>query len=233
MGPVSRRSTPSRQLTRLLPSTKDEVDPAAMFNAIDVDGSRTVSADELEAIFSEKMPEHAKAVRMMIAAFDENGDGLINLEEGLRMHKAKANEEDNDVKIRYMFARVGDQDGSGAVSMQEYHTVMMNLGFGPDLSAKYMNENFGKYDADGDEQLNYEEFKAHMANPKSEEKKMNWFRALDKDGNGEITMAEMQMTWANLGADELADIDMIRGHTAKWDANGDGRLTFDEFKEQP
>ena len=74
---------------------------------------------------------------------------------------------------------------------------------------------------------------AHMANPKSEEKKMNWFRALDKDGNGEITMAEMQMTWANLGADELADIDMIRGHTAKWDANGDGRLTFDEFKEQP
>ena len=74
---------------------------------------------------------------------------------------------------------------------------------------------------------------AHMANPKSEEKKMNWFRAFDKDGNGEITMAEMQMTWANLGADELADIDMIRGHTAKWDANGDGRLTFDEFKEQP
>merc|ERR1712223_1541598 len=106
-----------------------------------------------------------------------------------------------ELKIRYMFTRVGDQDGSGAVSMHEYHTVMMNLGFGPDLAKKYMTEDFGKYDADGDEMLNYEEFKAHMANPKSDEK---------------------QMPWAALGADEFAGIEMVKIHTAKWDANGDG-----------
>jgi len=104
---------------------------------------------------------------------------------------------------------------------------------GPDLTEKYLEEDFAKYDADGDGEMNYEEFKAHMTTPKDEEKKRNWFRAMDKDGDGEITMAEQIMTWRNMGADEMANIDLIHPMTLKWDVNKDNKLTFDEFKEQP
>ena len=76
-------------------------------------------------------------------------------------------------------------------------------------------------------------FKAHMMQPKDEEKKLNWFRAMDKDGEGEITMAEQKLTWENLGGHEMAHIELIRAHTMMWDSNKDGRLTFDEFKDQP
>merc|ERR1719500_1708318 len=103
--------------------------------------------------------------------------------------------EEGDIKARYMFRKIADMDGSGAVSKHEYHTAMMCLGMGPDLTEKYLEEVFAKYDADGDGEMNYEEFKAHMTTPKDEEKKRNWFRAMDKDGDGEITMAEQIMTW--------------------------------------
>ena len=56
-----------------------------------------------------------------------------------------------------------------------------------------------------------------MAEPKDEEKKRNWFRAMDKDGDGEITMAEQIMTWENMGAQEMENIDMIHPMTLKWD----------------
>ena len=50
---------------------------------------RTVSATEMEAFFAESMPEHAKGVHMMIAAFDHNGDGEVNLEEAMEMYQAR------------------------------------------------------------------------------------------------------------------------------------------------
>ena len=76
-------------------------------------------------------------------------------------------------------------------------------------------------------------FKAHMMAPKDDEKKVNWFRAMDKDGNGEITMAEQIMTWEGLGAHEMANIDMIHPMTMKWDTDKDGKLNMDEYKQQP
>ena len=69
--------------------------------------------------------------------------------------------------------------------------------------------------------------------PKDDEKKVNWFRAMDKDGNGEITMAEQIMTWEGLGAHEMANIDMIHPLTMKWDTDKDGKLNMDEYKQQP
>ena len=58
-------------------------------------------------------------------------------------------------------------------------------------------------------------------------KKRDWFNVLDKNGRREITMAE-QMTWDVLGAKEMVNIDLNHAET-----NEDGKLTFDEFKEQP
>ena len=66
------------------------------------------------------------------------------------------------IMANYMFKNTGDQNGDGFVSKHEYHTAMMCLGMGPDLTERYMNEDFAKYDADGDEQMNFEEFKVRF-----------------------------------------------------------------------
>ena len=57
-----------------------------------------------------------------------------------------------------MFKKMADQDGDGAITKHEYHTVLMNMGMGADLSEKYTTEDFAQYDADGDGQMKYEEW---------------------------------------------------------------------------
>ena len=115
----------------------------------------------MEEFFTDHMPEHAKGVHMMIAAFDDNGDGKINMEEAMHMAKAKGEGMEN-IKARYMFKNIADQNGDGFVSKHEYHMAMMRLGMGPDLTERYMNEDFANHDADGDEQMNFEEFKVWL-----------------------------------------------------------------------
>ena len=55
---------------------------------------------------------------------------------------------------------------------------------------------------------------------------------MDKDGDGEVTMAEQMMAWEALGGKEM-NIDLIHQETMKWDTNKDSKLSFDEFKERP
>merc|ERR1711944_16805 len=81
---------------QLRQAEEEEHDPKEMFANMDVDGSNTISAHEMEEFFADHMPEHAKGVHMMIAAFDDNGDGKINMEEA--MHMAKAKGEDGEHK---------------------------------------------------------------------------------------------------------------------------------------
>ena len=50
-----------------------------------------MSAAEMKAFFADNMPKHVKAVNMMIATYDENGDGELNLKEAVAM-----NMDDND-----------------------------------------------------------------------------------------------------------------------------------------
>ena len=116
---------------------------------------RLVTASEMEAYFATEMPEHVKDVHMLIRAFDRNGDGKMHLWEIGDMVKAK---EAGDIKERYMW-KVLDKDGSGCHTKDEYHTVMMCMGMGPDLVEKYMIEDYAKYDYDEDGHLRYNEFK--------------------------------------------------------------------------
>ena len=67
-----------------------------------------------------------------------------------------------------------------------------------------------------------------MTDPKDEERKRNFFQAIDKDGDGEITMAEQTMAWEALGGMEM-NIDLIEQETMKWDTNKDSKLSMDEF----
>ena len=115
----------------------------------------------MKEFFADHMPEHVNGVHMMIAAFDDNGDDKINMDEAMKMAQAKG-EGMKTIMANYMFKNTGDQNGDGFVSKHEYHTAMMCLGMGPDLTERYMNEDFAKYDADGDEQMNFEEFKVRF-----------------------------------------------------------------------
>ena len=67
-----------------------------------------------------------------------------------------------------------------------------------------------------------------MTDPKDEDRKRNFFQAIDKDGDGEITMAEQMMAWEALGGMEM-NIDLIEQETMKWDTNKDSKLSMEEF----
>ena len=67
-----------------------------------------------------------------------------------------------------------------------------------------------------------------MTDPKDEDRKRNFFQAIDKDGDGEITMAEQKMAWEALGGMEM-NIDLIEQETMKWDTNKDSKLSMEEF----
>ena len=52
----------------------------------------------MKAFFTENKPEAVKGVDMMIATFDSNGDGEINLQEAVAMNEGK---EEKEIKARY------------------------------------------------------------------------------------------------------------------------------------
>ena len=62
--------------------------------------------------------------------------------------------------------RVVDLNGSNCMLKNEYHTLLMRLGMGPDVSEKYTDEDFAKYDVelgDNDGHIRYKEFKVIQA----------------------------------------------------------------------
>ena len=106
------------------------------------------------------------------------------------MVKAK---EEGDIRERYLW-KVYDRDGSGCITKDEYHTNMMSIGMGLELTEKFMAEDYAKYDTDEDGHLRYENikvgihrrlcwcltlgiihflFQALLTDPQEEEKKRN------------------------------------------------------------
>merc|ERR1712029_1162444 len=73
----------------------EEHDPKEMFATMDMDGSNTISAHEMKEFFADHMPEHVNSVHMMIAAFDDNGDGKINMDEAKNGTGKRRGDEDH------------------------------------------------------------------------------------------------------------------------------------------
>ncbi|KAJ7040704.1 putative calmodulin [Mycena alexandri] len=109
-----------------------------------------------------------------------------------------------------------DKDGDGTITTLELGTVMRSLGQNP---------------TEGELQDMINEFLAMMAkkfqDTDSEEEIRQAFQVFDKDGNGTISVTELQQVMKSLG-EKLTDREveeMIR----EADTDGDGEINYDEF----
>ena len=120
-----------------------------------------------------------------------------------------------------------DTDQSGRISSAELGQVMEQLGQTPteaDLHAMV-----SEVDADGDGEINFEEFLMMMAKKENSDNDeiRAAFEIFDKNQDGFISPTELRTVMESLG-EVLTEADietMMKGA----DQNGDGQVSFDEF----
>ncbi|CAL0301434.1 unnamed protein product [Lupinus luteus] len=128
-----------------------------IFNKFDKNGDGKISCAELKdlmvALGSDTTP--AEVTRMM-AELDQDGDGYVDLKEFGDFHSAG----NSDAKeLREVF-EMYDLDKNGVISARELHAVMRRLG--EKCSLGECRRMIGNVDADGDSNVNFQEFKKMM-----------------------------------------------------------------------
>ncbi|KAJ4817807.1 Calcium-binding protein [Rhynchospora pubera] len=122
-----------------------------------------------------------------------------------------------------------DENGDGRISPSELRNCM--LASGEELSSEEAEEAVRFTDSDGDGELDLDDFiKLIESEDEHEEDKnlLEAFQMYEMDGSGCITPKALRQMLRRLGEDRTVEdcTDMIR----RFDLNGDGVLSFDEFK---
>jgi len=124
-----------------------------------------------------------------------------------------------------------DANGDGQISRAELAALFASVGHAAtdDEVSRMMEE----ADADGDGYISLPEFAALMESASAdadavEEDLRYAFSVFDADGNGLITPAELARVLRGLG--ESATVAQCRRMIQGVDRNGDGLVSFDEFK---
>ncbi|PWZ11911.1 putative calcium-binding protein CML15 [Zea mays] len=124
-----------------------------------------------------------------------------------------------------------DANGDGQISRSELAALFESVGHAAtdDEVSRMMEE----ADADGDGYISLPEFAALMDSASGdadavEEDLRHAFSVFDADGNGLITPAELARVLRGLG--ESASVAQCRRMIQGVDRNGDGLVSFDEFK---
>ncbi|XP_035715989.1 calmodulin-A-like [Folsomia candida] len=122
-----------------------------------------------------------------------------------------------------------DKNGDGTISTKELGMVMRSMGKFP--SAAELEQMINEVDGDGSGTIDFQEFLSMMKhNQGSRDEKMEVhesFRAIDKNGDGFITVGELRQVMANIG--ENASYEEIQEMVKVADLDGNGKVNFDEY----
>ncbi|KAM0824708.1 hypothetical protein ACQ4PT_070016 [Festuca glaucescens] len=126
-----------------------------------------------------------------------------------------------------------DQDSNGKISEAELR-LCMKAAIGGDMSAEEVQALMATADTDGDGFLDEEEFvrlvEETEAGTQEEEgdRCRDAFGMYEMQGRGCITPLSLKLMMSRLGLH--LDVDECEAMIRRFDLNGDGVLTFDEFK---
>ncbi|XP_042501076.1 calcium-binding protein CML24-like [Macadamia integrifolia] len=140
-----------------------------VFNRFDANSDGKISSTELgnvlNALGSESSPEE---IQRMMTEIDTDGDGYIDLKEFTDFHRGVSNGGGDNVdemkELKDAFD-LYDKDQNGLISVSELHLVLKSLG--EKCSVHDCSKMISSVDADGDGNVNFEEFKSMMTNGKA------------------------------------------------------------------
>jgi len=133
-----------------------------------------------------------------------------------------------DLKEAFM---VFDQDGNGTITPLELETLMKRV-LGDDPFLKDQVHNIIKsVDADNSGTIEFDEFLCLMSDPKyshlAKDEHRQAFEMFDKDGNGQISVAELKHAFRSLG--QRLDDDEFDAIIQEADLDGDRHIDYEEF----
>ncbi|XP_043701817.1 probable calcium-binding protein CML18 [Telopea speciosissima] len=140
-----------------------------VFNRFDANGDGKISSTELgnvlNALGSESSPEQ---IHRMMTEIDTDGDGYIDLKEFADFHRGSSIDDadaGNGMKELKDAFDMYDKDQNGLISVNELHMVLKSLG--EKCTIQDCSKMITSVDADGDGNVNFEEFKTMMTKGKA------------------------------------------------------------------
>lgn len=122
-----------------------------------------------------------------------------------------------------------DKDGSGSISMSEMKMVLLSLGVEP--TDDDLREIIEEFDADNNNEIEFDEFVNIMANKFSktdnEKMYMTVYAEIDTDKDGFITASELYSNMKSQGID--ITYEEAEAMIAEVSPNGNGKLCYEEF----
>ena len=122
-----------------------------------------------------------------------------------------------------------DNDGSGAISVNELTSAMQSLGF--DVKHAVVYNMVSDLDSDGSGEIEFGEFldvmTAKISDKNTKEEIDRIFKLFDKDRNGSLEADDLSRVCKELGED-MTEED-IREVIQRADLDGDGAVNLDDF----
>ena len=122
-----------------------------------------------------------------------------------------------------------DKNGDGKITTKELGTVMRSLGSNP--TEAELQDLISEVDTDRSGTIDFPEFLTVMAgtmnNSYNEKEIREAFRAIDRDGNGFISVAELRHTMTKL--DEKISDEEVDEIIKEADLDKDGQVNYEEF----
>ncbi|KAG0500886.1 hypothetical protein HPP92_000958 [Vanilla planifolia] len=134
-----------------------------LFCSFDADGDSKISPAELRQLMKVTVGEElsSEEAEVVLLCADSDADGLLDLEDFMRLAGVAEHEEERDVHIHLRQAfKQYEMDGEGCITAKSLKRVLSRLGASRPIDL--CRAIIGLFDLDGDGVLSFDEFKAMM-----------------------------------------------------------------------
>ncbi|XP_067126064.1 calmodulin-like [Centruroides vittatus] len=144
-----------------------------VFSLFDKNGNGSIMKEELDSVLkSLGIISTKQELDDFINDVDEDGNGIIELDEFLNMMRKRMTAEKKKNITRELFNKI-DRNGNGVIGHQEIYDTMLNLG--EKLTNDEVTEMFQEADINQDGKIDYEDFVKLVNKIKRMEKKSTFY----------------------------------------------------------